>query len=392
MKNLITYLSKKSLSLENGSGMTRKRLGNDSGMTRFCLASLICLCMLTIGVGNVWADSQSFNKSNFTSSASSTKTPITVTFSTTPTINNQQIRFSSGTKVTFTSSSGNITSIAVSTNSTNAYIKDMGKTVSSGKWSGSGTSYSWSGDASSITMTAGAACRITTMTVTYSAASCTSNPTVSAGSNSSVTATTATVSCSGISSLGSAGCSINSYGFVLNTTGTPTISDTKHQVGTTYTTTGTSFSKDLTGLSAETTYYVRPYATNGNGTAYGTQTSFTTPALPKYTVTLMDDGNTRTQASAGAGVTLPSRAGCTGYTFAGWTKTWVAPQSSWTTTAPTIIPAGSYTPEGNENLYRFILKRKAEVTQSLFQEETWLMELEQQNGQLQGQVPILAMV
>lgn len=55
MKNLITYLSKKSLSLGNGSGMTRKRLGNDSGMTRFSLASLICLCMLTIGSGNVWA-------------------------------------------------------------------------------------------------------------------------------------------------------------------------------------------------------------------------------------------------------------------------------------------------------------------------------------------------
>lgn len=357
MKNLnflsnLCGLGRASQSSDVGS---RCRVGAVS-LPSFCRVNMLKLVsvlviLLTIGSGNVWADSQSFNKSNFTSSASSTKTPITVTFSTTPTINNQQIRFSSGTKVTFTSSSGNITSIAVSTNSSNAYIKDMGKTVSSGTWSGSGTSYSWSGDASSITMTAGAACRITTMTVTYSAASCTSNPTVSAGSNSSVTATTATVSCSGISSLGSAGCSINSYGFVLNTTGTPTISDTKHQVGTTYTTTGTSFSKDLTGLSAETTYYVRPYATNGNGTAYGTQTSFTTPALPKYTVTLMDDGDTRTQASAGAGVTLPSRAGCTGYTFAGWTKTWVAPQSSWTTTAPTIIPAGSYTPSANENLY-----------------------------------------
>ena len=74
-------------------------------------------------------------------------------------------------------------------------------------------------------------------------------------------------------------------------------------------------------------------------------------AIPKYTVTLKDDGDTRTQASAGASVTLPVRAGCAGYTFAGWTKTWVAPQSSWTTTAPTIIPAGSYTPTANENLY-----------------------------------------
>lgn len=184
------------------------------------------------------------------------------------------------------------------------------------------------------------------------AVDCTTDPTVTAGSNSNVTATTATVSCSsGISSLGSSGCSISSYGFVLGTSANPTIDNTVHEVGTSYTTIGTSFSKDLTGLSAETTYYVRPYATNGNGTAYGTQTSFTTPALPKYTVTLKDDNSTLTQASAGASVTLPSRTGCTGYTFAGWTKSWVTAQTSWTTTAPDIIPAGSYTPEADENLY-----------------------------------------
>jgi len=56
MKNLINYLSKKSLSLGNGSGMTRKWFGNDSRMTRFSLASLICVLMLTFGVGNAWAD------------------------------------------------------------------------------------------------------------------------------------------------------------------------------------------------------------------------------------------------------------------------------------------------------------------------------------------------
>ena len=187
------------------------------------------------------------------------------------------------------------------------------------------------------------------------APSCTTIPTVTAASNSSVTATTATVSCSdGIEVLGSDGCSISSYGFVIGKSSNPEIGGsgvTQHEVGTTYTSTGVSFSKDLTGLTAETTYYVRPYATNGKGTAYGTQTSFTTSALPKYTVTLKDDGDKRTQASAGASVTLPVRAGCAGYTFAGWTKTWVAPQSSWTTTAPTIIPAGSYTPTANENLY-----------------------------------------
>lgn len=69
------------------------------------------------------------------------------------------------------------------------------------------------------------------------------------------------------------------------------------------------------------------------------------------TVTLMDNGATITEASVGAGVTLPSRAGCAGYTFAGWTKSWATAQTTWTTTEPTIIPAGSYTPTANENLY-----------------------------------------
>ena len=69
------------------------------------------------------------------------------------------------------------------------------------------------------------------------------------------------------------------------------------------------------------------------------------------TVTLMDNGATLTEASAGAGVTLPSRAGCTGYTFAGWTKSWAAAQDNWTTTAPIVIPAGGYYPTSDENLY-----------------------------------------
>ncbi len=113
-------------------------------------------------------------------------------------------------------------------------------------------------------------------------ASCTTNPTVTAGGNSAVTTTTATVSCAGgISSLGTGGCTITEYGFVIGTATGPTIGGsgvTPHVVGTSYASTGTPFSKDLTDLTASTTYYVRPYATNGYGTAYGTQTSFTTEA------------------------------------------------------------------------------------------------------------------
>ena len=191
---------------------------------------------------------------------------------------------------------------------------------------------------------------------TADAVTCTTPPTVSAGSNSNVTTTTATVSCSGgITSLGSAGCPIESYGFVYGTSSNPTISNTKVQVGTTYTTTGTAFSKGLTGLTANTTYYVRPYATNGKGTAYGTQTSFKTLELPKYTVTLNAGPGTCaasvTEASAGAGVTLPTPTldGCDEWSFAGWKTT--SAVTTETTTEPTLIPAGNYKPTANTTLY-----------------------------------------
>lgn len=65
-------------------------------------------------------------------------------------------------------------------------------------------------------------------------------------------------------------------------------------------------------------------------------------ALPKYTVTLNDTGDELTQASVGAEVTLPSRNNKGGYVFAGWSETYI---SNPTTTAPTIIAAGSYIPK-----------------------------------------------
>ena len=79
--------------------------------------------------------------------------------------------------------------------------------------------------------------------------------------------------------------------------------------------------------------------------------TYETAAATTYTVTLKDDNSTLTQSTAGGSVTLPSREGCDGYKFVGWTKSWSVAQTSWTTTAPTIIPAGSYTPTANESLY-----------------------------------------
>lgn len=170
---------------------------------------------------------------------------------------------------------------------------------------------------------------IKSITVTYEvAATCTTAPTVSAGSHSNVTTNSATVTCSsGLTSLGSAGCSIKSYGFVYGTSSNPTISNTKVQVGTSYTTTSTSFNKSITGLSANTTYYVRPYATNGYGTAYGTQTSFKTKEI-KYTVTYNANGATGTvptdanEYASGATVTVMSHGDLAkiGYSFTGWKR------------------------------------------------------------------------
>ena len=155
--------------------------------------------------------------------------------------------------------------------------------------------------------------------------SCSTSPTVTAGSYSAVRSTTATVSCSsGISSLGSAGCSISDYGFVIGTATGPAIGGsgvTKEQVGTSYATKDVGFSKDLTGLSANTKYYVRPYATNGNGTSYGTETSFTT--LQRYTITYNKNDGSGSSATEykdhGISYTVSSdKYSRSGYTLVKW--------------------------------------------------------------------------
>jgi uncharacterized protein (TIGR02145 family) len=86
---------------------------------------------------------------------------------------------------------------------------------------------------------------------------------------SNVTATTA--SSGGTIALGG-GASITARGVCWSTNTNPTIADSKISNGI-----GTgSFTSSLTGLLPNTKYYVRAYATNGGGTTYGLQQSFTT--------------------------------------------------------------------------------------------------------------------
>jgi hypothetical protein len=101
----------------------------------------------------------------------------------------------------------------------------------------------------------------------------TSGATVTTTSISGITATTAT---SGGNVTSDGGSTVTARGVCWSTSIDPTVSLT------TKTTNGTgtgAFTSSITGLTANTTYYVRAYATNTSGTSYGTEISFMTVVI-----------------------------------------------------------------------------------------------------------------
>lgn len=98
-----------------------------------------------------------------------------------------------------------------------------------------------------------------------------------------ISATTA--QCGGaVSSDGRA--SVTARGVCWSTSPSPTTANSKTQNGT-----GTgSFNSNLSGLSPNTTYFVRAYATNSKGTAYGNEVSFI-PVHPGCGTVTDIDGN-----------------------------------------------------------------------------------------------------
>ena len=304
------------------------------------LHKMLILCMLLFAFGgmNVWGADVTFDVASDSGSGSITKSGITVSMSTMNRSQKDNFRCNANTDMVVSSTSGNITSVTITCtgNNNNDYSpsKFSLKSGSSGSYNngGSGSKVgTWTGNASTFTLTASAQVRITKIVVTYSAtASCDKKVTIIKG----------TPETGGSFSLDKTGerdcCSAL----------TVTVSNITAPSGKEFD--AITQSGIVSGVTINQSAKTVTYAANSTGTS---TINVTFRDLPKYTVTLKDDDSELTQASAGASVTLPERTGCTGYTFAGWTKSWATAQTTWTTTAPTIIPAGSYTPSADENLY-----------------------------------------
>ena len=154
----------------------------------------------------------------------------------------------------------------------------------------SGVSASWSGNVVTISGTPSTG-GIFNYTIPLTGTGCNSlnaTGTITVVSTATLTSTAmSSIASTGASSGGNissdGGATVSARGLVYSTSTSPTLSNTVLTIGS-----GTgSFSGTLTGLTPNTTYYVRAYATNSAGTAYGNEVYFTT------LTTITDiDGNT----------------------------------------------------------------------------------------------------
>lgn len=127
------------------------------------------------------------------------------------------------------------------------------------------------------------------------------NPTLPVLTTANAGNITLTTAISGGNITADGGADITARGVVWNTSSNPTISLT------TKTTDGTgigSFTSNVINLTLNTTYYVRAYATNSVGTAYGNEVTFTTSAIQLPVLTTSAISNiTQNTASSGGNIT-----------------------------------------------------------------------------------------
>lgn len=179
------------------------------------------------------------------------------------------------------------------------------------KWNYTGTyGYYWGIDDISVTGTS------------------TSTPVVSTTAASSITSSTAT-SGGNVTSAGSS--AVTARGVCWSTVANPTISDSHTTEGS-----GTgSFTSSLTGLTANTLYHVRAYATNSAGTAYGSDLQFTS--------------SSNTLGVSPSAQTVPSFAGAVVYNVTSNTNWTASSNGAWCTVTPSGSGDGILTATYGEN-------------------------------------------
>ena len=117
------------------------------------------------------------------------------------------------------------------------------------------------------------------------------------------------------------GTSVTERGICWSTSHNPTISGNHANSGT-----GTgAFTLNMTNLTPNTTYYVKAYAINSQGVAYGEEVNFKTSQTPTYTVSV--SANPNNGGTVAGGGTYQQGQSCTvnataatGYNFQKWTE------------------------------------------------------------------------
>lgn len=118
-------------------------------------------------------------------------------------------------------------------------------------------------------------------------------------STASVTNVTSSGATGGGNVTSDGGAAVTGRGVCWSTDQNPTVNNSKTSDGSGV---GT-FTSSISGLSPGTTYYVKAYAINSVGTSYGTQVSFSTPAILSTLTTAAATAITSTSATTGGTIT-----------------------------------------------------------------------------------------
>ncbi len=135
---------------------------------------------------------------------------------------------------------------------------------------------------------------------------CSLLPTVTTSSITNITQTTAT---GGGNVTSDGGATVSVSGLVWSTSSNPTTADSKTTNGWAL---GGPWTSNITGLTANTLYHVRAYATNSVGTSYGADVTFTTTSVAPVSPTVTTSAITNiTQTTATGGGNVTSDGGAT---------------------------------------------------------------------------------